>query len=200
MASTLFETAIGMCGIAWSDVGVTSVQLPEATLELTRQRLLAKAREPDEAPRSRPPLWVLRAIARLRRHLGGRPQKLSRIPLDFTGIAPFHSCVFRALLEVPSGATISYGELAKAVGSPGAARAVGRAMGANPFPLIVPCHRVLAAGGKAGGFSAHGGVATKERLLALEGAVSSRIPREAGAQTSLFERATPQARRCDGGV
>ncbi|AKU92473.1 Methylated-DNA--protein-cysteine methyltransferase [Vulgatibacter incomptus] len=108
-------------------------------------------------------------IALARAHLDGRPQDFTRVPLDLSNVSPFAAKVYLALRQVPAGSTVSYGELAREVGSPGAARAVGRAMATNPVPILVPCQRVLAAAGKPGGFSAYGGVLTKERMLALEG-------------------------------
>lgn len=169
MPFTVFDTSIGPCGLAWNDAGVTWLQLPESTPDATRARLLAKAGEEDRRLRRAPP-WVKEAVARVREHLGGSPQDLSTIPLDLSRVTDFDRKVYRALQAVAPGRTTTYGELAKDVGSPGASRAVGRAMATNPFPLLVPCHRVLASGGRAGGFSAYGGVVTKEKLLALEGA------------------------------
>ncbi|HEY8072648.1 MAG TPA: methylated-DNA--[protein]-cysteine S-methyltransferase [Labilithrix sp.] len=175
MAWTLFETTLGLCGVAWSDAGVTWVQLPEADDEATRERLAAKTKEPRA--RTNPP-WVKDAIARIREHLAGKPQDLSRVPLDLSRASEFNASVYRALQRVPAGTTTTYGDLARLAGAPDAARAVGRAMAQNPFPLLVPCHRVLAAAGKPGGFSAYGGRVTKEKLLAVEGAL---------LQTSLFD-------------
>lgn len=172
MPFTIFETPIGTCGLAWNDTGVTWVQLPEATPDATRARLLAKC--PDAGAEDRrlraAPAWVKDAVAHVREHLGGRPQELHAVPLDLSRATDFDRKIYRALQAVPPGRTTTYGELAKTVGSPGASRAVGRAMATNPFPLLVPCHRVLASGGRAGGFSAYGGLITKEKLLSLEGA------------------------------
>jgi methylated-DNA-[protein]-cysteine S-methyltransferase len=113
---------------------------------------------------------VQRVVEEVIQLLSGGTADLSRVTLDMTGVAPFHQQVLKAARDIPCGTTISYGELARRVGSPGAARAVGRALGQNPFPIIVPCHRVLTSDGRTGGFSASGGAATKLRLLALEGA------------------------------
>jgi methylated-DNA-[protein]-cysteine S-methyltransferase len=185
MAWTLFETPIGECGVAWSDAGVTWLQLPERTREATRARLVEKANEEGREARTLP-AWVKDAIARVREHLSGRPQELGRVPLDLGRVTPFTAKILRAAQRVPAGATASYGDLAKAVGSPGAARAVGRAMATNPFPLLVPCHRVVGASARsAGGFSAYGGLVTKERLLAVEGATLATLAKT-GAQQSLF--------------
>jgi methylated-DNA-[protein]-cysteine S-methyltransferase len=168
MPFLLFETAIGPTGLAWNDAGVTAIQLPEATPAATRARLVAKSREQVEATPRTTPSWVRDAIDRMRMHLNGDPQDLSGVRLDLARVAPFTARVYEAARLVPAGRTVSYGELAHGAGSPGAARAVGRAMATNPFPIVVPCHRVLAAGGKPGGFSAFGGVTTKDRLLAIE--------------------------------
>lgn len=183
MAWTLFETSIGTCGLAWNENGITGLQLPEADDDATRVRLLTKSG--NDGPPSTPtaiPSWVNDAVVRVREHLAGKPQDLSRIPLDLSRVTPLTATIYRALQAVPAGRTATYGELAGLAGSPGAARAVGRAMATNPWPVIVPCHRVVAAGGGAGGFSAHGGVVTKERILQLEGGTLDRA-----GQTSLFD-------------
>src|SRR2546430_2744007 len=125
MPWTLFETTLGACGLAWSEAGVTWVQLPEATTDDTRARLSKKTS--DREVKATPP-WVKDAIARLREHLGGKPQDLTRVPLDLDGVSEFHAKVYRALQRVPAGTTVSYGDLANTVGDPGAARAIGRAM------------------------------------------------------------------------
>jgi methylated-DNA-[protein]-cysteine S-methyltransferase len=170
MPWTLFDTPLGTCGFAWTDEGLTAVQLPEATLEATERRLRAKAE--DAGPRATArstPAWVKKAIDSARVHFDGQPQDFSTVPLDLRRVTPFEAKVYRALQTVPPGSTITYGELARAVGSAGASRAIGRAMATNPFPIVVPCQRVLASAGKPGGFSAHGGIVTKERMLILEG-------------------------------
>ena len=166
MPYTLFETAIGSVGLAWNGTGISAIQLPEATQAATRDRLAS--RSPDADVEAQPPAPVRNCIQRIRAHLDGRPQDLTALRLDAARLSPFTQRVYEALRRVPSGATVSYGELAKLAGSPGAARAIGRAMATNPFPIVVPCHRVMAAGGKAGGFSAFGGLVTKDRLLAIE--------------------------------
>lgn len=166
MPYTIFDTAIGPMGLAWNDAGISAIQLPEATAAATRARL--GRRSPDAGVETAGPAWIRDAIERMRSHLGGRPQDLTRVRLDPSRVSPFTLRVYEALRRVPSGRTVSYGELAQLAGSPGAARAIGRAMATNPFPVVVPCHRVLAAGGKAGGFSAFGGLVTKDRLLAIE--------------------------------
>jgi len=163
---TLFDTALGRCGIAWGARGIVGVQLPEAA-GAERARLLR--RFPD-AVETAPPPSVQRAAAGIAALLRGESPDLGKIELDMSTVAEFDRCVLEATRRIPRGATRTYGEIAGEVGDPGAARAVGQALGRNPFPVIVPCHRVLAAAGRPGGFSAHGGVTTKLRMLAIEGA------------------------------
>ncbi len=165
---TLFETAIGRCGIAWSGRGVVRVQLPEASEVETRARLLRRFPDAREAP---PPPDVQRALNGIVALLRGEASDLSTIALDMERVPPFHRRVYEVARSIPPGATLSYGDIAARLGAPGSARAVGQALGRNPFALIVPCHRVLAAGGKLGGFSANGGVTTKLHLLSIEGAL-----------------------------
>ena len=162
----VFETAIGPCGIVWGERGIAAVQLPEASERETRVRLLrgrANARE------EQPPVDVQRAIDAIVALLHGEQSDLSAIVLDMRGVPGFHARVFEIARTIPPGETRTYGSIATQLGEPGAARAVGQALGRNPFPIIVPCHRVLAAGGKVGGFSGSGGNATKLRMLAIEG-------------------------------
>lgn len=164
----LFDTALGRCGIAWSARGVVAVQLPEADEATTRSRLARSARG---APEAAPPPAVRVAIEAIAALLAGAKRDLEDVVLDESGVPDFHRRVYAAARRIPPGRTATYGELAAQLGLPGAARAVGQALGRNPFTLIVPCHRVLAAGGRSGGFSAHGGVTTKLRLLEIEGAL-----------------------------
>jgi methylated-DNA-[protein]-cysteine S-methyltransferase len=145
---------------------VTLLQLPEATAERTEARI---ARNPGARKASAPPPHISEVIEKLCKHLEGDIQDLRDIPVDLDGAGPFARQVYEAARRIPPGQTTTYGELAKAVGRPGAARAVGHALARNPIALIIPCHRVLAAGSKPGGFSAHGGLATKARMLAIEG-------------------------------
>ena len=166
----LFETPLGTCGIAWrepadsaSHAVVTAVQLPEATPRATESRF---ARRSDP---SLPPPEIVAVIEGIRRHLGGEVQDFRSVEVDLGDVAFFRR-VYEAAREIPPGQTRTYGEIARAVGQPHRAQEVGRAMAKNPAPILIPCHRVAAAGGKPGGFSAHGGRATKSKLLALEGA------------------------------
>ena len=153
----VFPTAIGACRMEWQDDKLTSLKL------LDGRALPGRPAQDSSAPR-----WVRQVQRRLTLHLEGTIQDLSTIPLDFAGIPPFHQEVYRVALAIPAGEPISYGQLAARAGSPQAARAVGQAMRRNPFLLIVPCHRVVAAGGGLGGFSSVGGVTTKRRLLSIE--------------------------------
>jgi methylated-DNA-[protein]-cysteine S-methyltransferase len=164
-AYTLFETAIGTCGLAWGPQGLIGLQLPEANEALTVQRLTQHLDDPQKT--SAPPQihQVMDAVVSLTE---GANIDLSQVALDMTGISPYNRRLYEAIRAIPPGATKTYGEIAADLGEPGAARAVGRAMGQNPWPIIVPCHRVVAANGKTGGFSAYGGVSTKLRLLAIE--------------------------------
>ncbi len=175
----LFDTAFGTCGLAWSETGLTRVQLPESTRSATESRVRRAGLEPSSE--SEIPGFADEALTALKAYFAGTDVSFETLRLDETSVTGFNASVYRALRNVPRGTTVTYGDLAELVGQPGAAQAVGVAMGRNPWPVIVPCHRVLASGGKVGGFSAPGGVSTKEKLLALEGVrVGSQI------QPSLF--------------
>jgi methylated-DNA-[protein]-cysteine S-methyltransferase len=163
---TLFDTAIGRCAIAWGPRGIACVQLPEANEPATRARVFQRF------PRARevaPPSEAERARDRIVAYLRGEPGDLASVPLDMELVPPFHRRVYEAARGIPWGATMTYGALAAQAGAAGSARAVGQALARNPFAIIVPCHRVGAAGGRIGGFSANGGTTTKLRLLAIEG-------------------------------
>ncbi len=161
----LFDTAIGPCGIAWTQDALAAVQLPETTREGTRDRML---RYTGPAGESQPPPFVRAAIARIQRLLEGEHDDLADVPLDWADLPPFHRKVYEVTRAIPPGEVLTYGEVARRVGEPGAARAVGQALGHNPFAPVIPCHRVLAAGGRSGGFSAEGGAMTKLRMLEIE--------------------------------
>jgi methylated-DNA-[protein]-cysteine S-methyltransferase len=163
---TLFDTPIGRCALVWTARGVAGVQLPEADDDATRARVVLRHPGAGELPAEGETRRVFQAIAA---HFAGRCDPLDGVELDYAAVPLFHRRVYEALRGVRPGETIGYGDLAARAGSPGAARAVGQAVGKNPFAIVVPCHRVLAAKGGAGGFSAYGGVATKRRMLALEG-------------------------------
>jgi methylated-DNA-[protein]-cysteine S-methyltransferase len=163
----LFDTALGPCGLVWSAHGVAGVQLPAPGKREVRARILEQF---PQAIESELPARMGPACAGIAALLRGEPSDLGSIVLDMDGISPWSRRVYELARTIAPGATLSYGELAARLGSPGAARAVGQALGRNPFLLVVPCHRVLAADGNLGGFSAHGGVETKRRLLAIESA------------------------------
>jgi methylated-DNA-[protein]-cysteine S-methyltransferase len=162
---SLFDTAIGCCGIAWGPRGILGVQLPERSVTATRARLVQRFPRATEAS---PPPDVQQAVDSIVALLGGEPGDLTRVQLDMHGIPPFHRRVYEVARTIPAGSTLSYGEIAAQIGEPGSAQRVGVALGKNPFAIIVPCHRVLAAEGRIGGFSANGGIATKRRMLAIE--------------------------------
>lgn len=171
LAYCLFDTAIGVCAIAWGERGILRVCLPEASAAATEARLTARART---AVRAEPPPEITAAITALKRHFAGQRSDFRVLPVDLSGVEPFHAKVYAALREVGWGETVTYGELAVRAGAPGQAQEVGIAMARNRTPIVVPCHRVLGTSQKkgevnAGGFSAYGGVATKAKLLALEG-------------------------------
>jgi methylated-DNA-[protein]-cysteine S-methyltransferase len=176
-AFALFDTAIGACAVIWTERGIAGVQLPEKDVNATRAR--ARKRFPD-ALESAPPAHVEHAIAGMTALLGGKASDLASARLDLEQVSAFNRKVYAIARSIPPGATLTYGEVAERLGDKSLARAVGQALGENPIPLVIPCHRVLAAGGKAGGFSAPGGLVTKLRLLTIEGA-------QPGAPT-LFDR------------
>lgn len=163
----LFETAIGCCGIVWSARGIAGVQLPEKSEQATRSRVLRRFPAAREIV---PPADVQRAIADIGRLLRGEPAELEHVALDSERVPEFNRRVYEVVRTIRPGAALSYGEIAERLGDRNLAREVAQALARNPFPIIVPCHRVLAAGGKMGGFSAPGGVRTKLRLLSIEGA------------------------------
>jgi len=163
----LFDTALGRCAIAWSERGVVATQLPGSDDAATRRRI---ARALPDAVEAVPPPDVAAAIEAITGLLAGAPDDLSSVVLDLDGVPDFHRRVYDVARAIPPGETRSYGDVAKALGEPGAAQAVGRALGSNPVPIVVPCHRVLAADGTLHGFSAPGGIETKRRMLVLEGA------------------------------
>ena|SRR5436190_5945367 len=163
----LFPTALGECGIVWGPGGVLGMQLPEANAGEARRRLVRRFPEARAVPL---PPEIAAVTARVAALLGGEADDLATVALDWSGVPDFERKVYDAARAVPPGMTTTYGAIAIRIGSPGAARAVGRALGQNPFPIVVPCHRVLAADGKPGGFSAAGGVVTKLKMLAIENA------------------------------
>lgn len=164
---TCFDTSLGACALAWAAEGLLGVWLPEHSTEALRERV--RSRWPG-AVESEPDGVAARAVQGIVSLLEGTRDDLRDVPLVLDGVPAFHRRAWEAARAIPPGCTCTYLELAQALGDPGAVRAVGQAMGRNRFPIVVPCHRVLAAGGGAGGFSAPGGVITKARLLEIEGA------------------------------
>jgi methylated-DNA-[protein]-cysteine S-methyltransferase len=164
----LFETAIGHCGIAWSARGIAGLNLPEGNEHRTRARLIERF---PGASEQAPPPEIQAAIDSIVQLLAGEPRDLAGLPIDETGVAEFNARVYAIARRIPPGSTLSYGDIARQLGDVALSRAVGQALGQNPFPIVVPCHRVLGADGSLGGFSAQGGVETKRRLLTLERAL-----------------------------
>src|SRR5882672_7075087 len=169
----IFATAIGPCGIVWGARGITGVQLPMGSEDKTRNRIRQRDADVTEAP---PTAEVQRAIGGILELLAGKPNDLADVVLDLDGVPEFNRGVYDIARKIPPGKTMTYGDIAKKLGSVELSRDVGQALGRNPCPIVVPCHRVLAAGGKPGGFSANGGVATKLKMLAIEGAVLNHTP------------------------
>lgn len=168
-AFATFETALGFAAFIWRDGAIVGVHLPERDAEQTRAGVLR--RYPDAALAESPPP-VAEAIAGVQALLRGEPVDLAAVRLDLSACPPFNRRVYEIARAIPAGKTLTYGEVAVRLGDPALARAVGQALGQNPCPIVVPCHRVLAAGGRTGGFSARGGVRTKLKLLEIEGALA----------------------------
>lgn len=171
MQTAIFDTELGVFGIGWTDAGIARVQLPG----LDDAALLARV-ERDGAVAGAPNAAVAAVIALVRDYAAGEAVDFRAVPLDLSGVAEFHRRAYALLLQIGWGETTTYGALARQLGDVGLSRAVGQAMGANPIPLIIPCHRVLASDGKPGGFSAPGGAVSKVRMLALEGVETGAHP------------------------
>lgn len=170
-----FDTALGRCALVWSGEGILGSQLPEENARATRDRM--RQRFPLAQEKLMPPPFVEQAVLAIKRLLAGDSadhRELLALPLDDSALPVFNRCVLALTRQIPVGQTRSYGDIARALGQPGAARAVGRAEATNPFAPIVPCHRVVGSAGQGVGFSAHGGVQTKERLLAIEARAAGR--------------------------
>jgi methylated-DNA-[protein]-cysteine S-methyltransferase len=174
----LFDTAIGLCGVAWNARGLIGVQLPEKDRATTERRLAAKS----HSTAGEPPTWVAALIADIQKYCAGEKIDFSSINVDLGAVDDFRRRLYAMLRGIGFGRTVTYGELAKQLDLPGweGARDVGEAMGRNPMPIVIPCHRVLAAGNKPGGFSAYGGATTKQKLLALEGVSLDKPAKEKG--------------------
>jgi methylated-DNA-[protein]-cysteine S-methyltransferase len=168
-AFSLFDTAVGRCAVIWRDEALVGVVLPDLSDEATRGAI--RRRHPAAIEKA-PPKFVETIIARIVRFCAGEAVNFDDAPLDRSGIEPFANRVYDVLLRTPPGETTTYGAIAGELGDVALSRAVGAALGANPFPIIIPCHRVTAAGGRMGGFSAPGGAGAKRRLLDIEGALS----------------------------
>jgi methylated-DNA-[protein]-cysteine S-methyltransferase len=180
---TVFDTAVGRCGIAWGDLGVLGVQLPEAREIETRRRLFQLFADARELP---PPADIQSAIDGVAALLRGKAADLSDVRLDMTGMPPFNARVYDFTRTIPRGETMTYGEVASRLKASGAVHSVAQAISKNPFMIIVPCHRVLEAGGYADRISPNGGSISKRRLLSIEGAGSAR-------SKTLFEVLLPVA-------
>lgn len=165
-AYALFDTSIGRCGVAWGSHGIVATQLPEKDFEATRARLLRRFPVADETA---PTQAIQRTIDDIVALFEGHKRTLRAATLDMSRVPAFNARVYETRRAIAPGETRTYGEIARAVGEPDGARAVGQAMGRNPFPIIVPCHRVVGANDKLVGFSANGGLATKLKMLQLEG-------------------------------
>jgi methylated-DNA-[protein]-cysteine S-methyltransferase len=163
----LFETPIGRCAIAWGPKGIVALKLPERDDRAMREGLQRQHPDIEEAPA---PPDVEAVVDEIKHLLAGENRDLSGIGLDMSAVPEFDRRVYTETRSIPPGQTLTYGEIALRLGGADLSRAVGQALGRNPFTIIVPCHRVLAAGGRPGGFSAVGGVDTKRRLLEIEGA------------------------------
>src|ERR1700682_5064055 len=169
----IFDTAIGPCGIVWGERGISGVQLPMGSEDKSRKRIHQRN---GDTPKAEPPAEEQGAIEAIRKLLMGKPNDLKDVVLDLEGVPEFNRGVYAIARAIPPGKTLTYGDIAKRLGGVELSRDVGQALGQNPCPVVVPCHRVLAAGGKPGGFSANGGVTTKLKMLAIEGAVVNHTP------------------------
>lgn len=180
----IFDTAIGPCAIVWGERGLKGVQIPEADAAATKARMLKRfpnAQETEPSPHIQDVIEGMRAL------LKGERRDLKDVPIDDDGVPDFNRRVYAIVRKIPPGQTMTYGAIAERLGDKALARAVGQAMGENRCPIVMPCHRVLAASGKTGGFSAPGGVTTKLKLLTIEGA-------QPGGPT-LFDALPLEARR-----
>jgi methylated-DNA-[protein]-cysteine S-methyltransferase len=173
-AYCLFETPLGACGIAWKEredshlpPAVTFFQLPEATRSFTAKRIAERSGGREALV---PPPRIAAIIRKVQMHLHGNVQDFRDTAVELDGAGPFARKVYDAVRTIPAGRTLTYGEIASGMSRPTASRAVGQALGRNPIPLIIPCHRVVGRGKNLRGFSAHGGLETKARMLEIEGA------------------------------
>ncbi|WP_369058531.1 methylated-DNA--[protein]-cysteine S-methyltransferase [Caulobacter sp. 73W] len=178
IAYAFFDTAIGRCAIAWGEGGIKGLRLPDDDPAYVLRRMLARFPEAEEGA---PPPHIQAVIDDIVRLMLGERVDLSAAPLDMSDVPDFHRQVYDRVLQIQPGQIRTYGDVARDLGDITLSRAIGQAMGANPFPIVMPCHRVMAAGGKLGGFSAPGGSDTKRRMLIIEGGKP-----DAGPQGDLF--------------
>jgi len=176
--SCVFGTELGFFGIAWNETGLARVILPERARSTAESRIAGYGAADDA-----PPGFISRLIAEIRLYAAGEPVGFDWVPADLAPLDAFERDILAATRQLGFGKTTTYGALAEAAGHPGMARETGTALGRNPVPLVIPCHRVLAAGGAIGGFSAPGGIVTKRRLLAHERAT---LPGANPAQASFL--------------
>lgn len=172
----VFETAIGWAGVAWAEQGLIGAYLPESDPEVVRSSFAQKFSGSAEAA---PPPAIAKVVAKIVALLNGEKVDMADAPLDWSRVPEFNARVYEITRNIPPGETLTYGQIAIQLGDRLLAQQVGGALGRNPWPIVVPCHRVTGANGKLGGFSARGGAQTKLKLLAIEGA-------QAAAQTDLF--------------
>ncbi|MBX7248902.1 MAG: methylated-DNA--[protein]-cysteine S-methyltransferase [Caulobacteraceae bacterium] len=172
-AFAIFDTAVGPCAVGWGAAGIDRVWLAEGSAAKCRERA---ARACPEAAETTPPAPVAAAIGRIQALLSGERDDLTDIELDWSEVPAFDRSVLEICRAIPPGETLTYGDIARRLGDLALSRGVGQALGRNPFPIIVPCHRVLGSDGKVGGFSANGGVETKLKMLTIERAKTSAAP------------------------
>ena len=173
---TIFETLIGPCGIAWRGAKVIGVEIGDTDAMETRYRLGERIGEQFSDAQADVPVFVAQAIEKVRVLLDGGSPDFSETPLALDSLPDLNRQVYEIILELKAGETTTYGAIARRLGDVSLSQAVGYALGKNPFPIIVPCHRVLGSNGKVGGFSAAGGTATKLKLLNIERAKISSEP------------------------
>ncbi len=167
---TIFSTALGFMGIAWNERGLIRLCLPQSSADSLERRLLRLESVPGKRfEDGTAPGWVGELVEAIKAYAAGETVDFSTVPVDLDGVDDFRLAIYDAARKLAFGETTTYGELARRAGHTGLARETGAALGANPVPLVIPCHRITAVGGKIGGFSAPGGSATKEKMLAMEG-------------------------------
>jgi len=188
-----FTTEMGVCGIAWNEQGVTHFLLPDAEASQIVKQL--KRYTGNNLCAAKPPAWIKALVKDVKSHLKGKMQDFSQVPICLSDSSEFVRAIYRETQRIPAGKVLTYGELAAQLGKPGAMRAVGAALGKNPVPLLVPCHRIVAAAGKMGGFSSPGGIQTKLQLLDSEGVCL--IPPSTIADAAQWRKAVAQLQKKD---